>query len=1051
MLAASICLSFVQIARAAENPGDQGTPRISNVSVAKEQIVVEVAVPAGVKRVTLESRTRIGNGAWIPRAVQDVREAGTVSFRLSRSETLEVLRVRADSTLAAPASFFLGQTNFNAQVSTNQPQVSAPDKTAVGGGDTTATPGANNGTGGTTTRTVVESDIWQIDGDTLYFFNQYRGLQVLSLENPDQPVVKGTLSLPASGEQMYVLDEAHVLLLARSSCGWSIDDGSQGLIVRVENGQPKVANAVSIPGYIQESRMVGTALYVISQAYRRTNVGSTNETWEWGSVLSSFDLANPEAPKSQGSGWYAGYGNAITATDRFLFVASLNTSDWRTSSVRVVDISDPSGALKTMGTIAPAGQVADKFKMSLNGDVLTVISQVWNWQNATGQVSVLETFSLADPSSPVRLGRLELGRGESLYATRFDGDRVYVVTFLRIDPLWVVDLRDPRNPRIAGEVQVPGYSSFIQPLGDRLVTIGVDTSNSWKVAVSLFDVANPASPALLSRVSIGETGSWSEANWDEKALSVLPDAGLILVPYSGWGTNGYAQAVQLIDLDRSSLTGRGIIAHELQPRRATVHENRVLSISGRELLAVNVEDRDHPKVTTDLQLSWPVQAVELAGNYLVEISGNTGWYAQGNPVLRVAPISDPNTQVLSLEFTNGLPIVGTSVRDGKLYVAQSLGTYTGFYYGYPGPIVNSTTGDPNPTNSTGGLTITNGVLVSVFDLGQLPSSLPLLGTAWADLGTTSGPSDTKLLWPRDGALVVASQPSWYPWFRGMGPGVDIAGPGAAIWWPGWSVSDGNLLAFDVSNPNLPLFKSRVDLSTTNGWWNFGDPIAQNNLVYLSHQAYEFVGSTNGTGIKPDGTVGGYYITRYWLDVVDYTDIAFPTPRPKLAIPGTLIGLSHQGSVLYTQAPHWNPDGTTDWLDFIDASAYDGVRAPLVASMKLGNEWPRTVTMQQGALYLGVAKDSSLQTWRLSDAGQFALAGNLKLPSAATEAAALGGSLAIRTASGFLLVDTTDPASLTVAAQGNASCWYGTLAKGTASAKLGLWIPLGDYGVIAIRP
>ena len=188
------------------------------------------------------------------------------------------------------------------------------------------------------------------------------------------------------------------------------------------------------------------------------------------------------------------------------------------------------------------------------------------------------------PTDPKKLGELELGHGERLFATRFDNDRVYVVTFLRKDPLWVVDLADPANPKISGELEVPGWSTYIQPLGDRLVTVGIDTSNSWRVAVSLFDVKDPTNPSLLSKVPLGDNYSWSEVNSDEKALTVLPEAGLILVPYQGNTTNGYASRVQLIDLGATSLTARGVIEHRLQPRRATLFGNRVLSISGLELM-----------------------------------------------------------------------------------------------------------------------------------------------------------------------------------------------------------------------------------------------------------------------------------------------------------------------------------------------------------------------------------------------------------------------------------------------------------------------------------
>src|SRR5207342_717245 len=108
-----------------------------------------------------------------------------------------------------------------------------------------------------------------------------------------------------------------------------------------------------------------------------------------------------------------------------------------------------------------------KFKMNVNQDIFTVISE--NWKEVL--VTKLENFSLADPTDPKSLGALELGRREQLHATRFDGNRVYIVTFFRVDPLFIVDLSDPTNPHIAGELKVPGCSTYIQPLsGHKLVT-----------------------------------------------------------------------------------------------------------------------------------------------------------------------------------------------------------------------------------------------------------------------------------------------------------------------------------------------------------------------------------------------------------------------------------------------------------------------------------------------------------------------------------------------------------------------------------------------------
>ena len=166
------------------------------------------------------------------------------------------------------------------------------------------------------------------------------------------------------------------------------------------------------------------------------------------------------------------------ATDRFLFIAGIRSADSR-PVIRLFDISAPDGTVAAASTLQPIGEVKDKFKMNLDGDVLTVVSELW--AVSTRQTWV-ETFSLADPSAPQKLGSLKLIEGETLLATRFDGHRLYVVTFRQVDPLWIIDLSDPAQPKVAGELQVPGWSTYIHPLGSRLITVGMGDTSGWRAS-----------------------------------------------------------------------------------------------------------------------------------------------------------------------------------------------------------------------------------------------------------------------------------------------------------------------------------------------------------------------------------------------------------------------------------------------------------------------------------------------------------------------------------------------------------------------------------------
>jgi hypothetical protein len=137
-----------------------------------------------------------------------------------------------------------------------------------------------------------------------------------------------------------------------------------------------------------------------------------------------------------------------------------------------------------------------------------------------------------------RIGQVGgLGQGERIYAVRFLGDRGYVVTFRRIDPLYVLDLSDPANPMVTGQLKIPGYSAYLHPMsGDLLIGVGQDATPEGRVTgtqVSLFDVADPTSPKRLQQLTLG--AGWSEAESDHHAFLFWARTGLLVIPVTSYG------------------------------------------------------------------------------------------------------------------------------------------------------------------------------------------------------------------------------------------------------------------------------------------------------------------------------------------------------------------------------------------------------------------------------------------------------------------------------------------------------------------------------------
>lgn len=226
------------------------------------------------------------------------------------------------------------------------------------------------------------------------------------------------------------------------------------------------------------------------------------------------------------------------------------------------------GAPSYRGTGAVPGRLINQFAMSEHRDVLRVATTM---SDATSGVYTLD---ITDDDLPI-LGTVEgLAKGESIYAVRFVGDTGYVVTFKKIDPLFVIDLADPRAPVVAGELKVPGFSTYLHPLENgRLIGLGKDADDQGSFAwfeglkLSLFDVSAPTAPAEVSHTIIGTRGSDSPALSDHHAFTYDAGRGLLALPVTVFdgavnanqcGTFAY-RGVHLYRVNESGFTLDGVI------------------------------------------------------------------------------------------------------------------------------------------------------------------------------------------------------------------------------------------------------------------------------------------------------------------------------------------------------------------------------------------------------------------------------------------------------------------------------------------------------------
>ena len=181
------------------------------------------------------------------------------------------------------------------------------------------------------------------------------------------------------------------------------------------------------------------------------------------------------------------------------------------------------------------GRVLNQFSMDeFEGyfRIATTNSQ-WNRDRSANHVYVLD-------DSMETVGELEdLAPGERIYSARFMGERLYLVTFRNIDPLFVIDLADPENPTVLGKLKIPGYSDYLHPYDENhIIGVGKETIEdkdrdiAWQqgVKLALFDVSDVEKPKQISKAEIGDRGSDSYALQDHKAFLFSKAKNLLVIP-----------------------------------------------------------------------------------------------------------------------------------------------------------------------------------------------------------------------------------------------------------------------------------------------------------------------------------------------------------------------------------------------------------------------------------------------------------------------------------------------------------------------------------------
>jgi hypothetical protein len=270
----------------------------------------------------------------------------------------------------------------------------------------------------------------------------------------------------------------------------------------------------------------------------------------------SVATMDPDEPEARTGAGVAADGDLTYASANRLYVATADDgwTGWTwagaeragdaTTDIHSFDVTGDETSYVGSGEVP--GRVADRWSFSEDAGLLRVASTLGpSWQPEQTRVTVLaERDDRLEPIGSVG----GMGEQEQVEAVRWFGDIAVVVTFRQVDPLYTLDLSDPANPTVVGELKIPGFSAYLHPLGDDLLLgVGQDATRVGMLRgsqVSTFDIGDLADPERLDLLGLGTTRT-SAIETDSRAFTYLPDERLAFVPTTDWRSGGALDVIRI--------------------------------------------------------------------------------------------------------------------------------------------------------------------------------------------------------------------------------------------------------------------------------------------------------------------------------------------------------------------------------------------------------------------------------------------------------------------------------------------------------------------------
>lgn len=399
---------------------------------------------------------------------------------------------------------------------------------------------------------VDEADIVKTDGKYIYYVTSDREVVILSAGSGKTKVLS---RIGASEIENYVHDiflKGDILVTV--GYFYEGDDGYTGVVTYdiSDRTDPKVISSFRQTGNIVSSRMVGNYVYLVTSDYvwkggrivpKCTIDGAYTEmpaesiscvpepSQSSYIVLSSMDITSGKDARTKTTAVF-GATDDIYCNDHNLY-AAVNEWDDKTSETytRIVRASLDGLKVRWNGSARVRGYIDNQFSMDEKDGYFRIAT--------TGRRDGIDVNNLFVLDKDLKeTGKLTgFARNESIKSVRYFGDKAYVITYEQIDPLFIIDLKDPSHPKIDGEVKIDGFSTLLIPAGEgRLLGIGHSTGDNGYggqyasgLKLVMFDISDPSEPKVITSREFENMDS--PAQETHKALTVNSKEGWFAVPY----------------------------------------------------------------------------------------------------------------------------------------------------------------------------------------------------------------------------------------------------------------------------------------------------------------------------------------------------------------------------------------------------------------------------------------------------------------------------------------------------------------------------------------